>query len=307
MAFPKISVIVPVYNAEKYLHRCIDSILAQTFTDFELLLIDDGSKDRSGAICDEYAVKDSRVRVFHKENGGSTSARALGVNNSQADWLTFVDSDDELEVFCLSQFAKNVSDDIDIIVGFHEEVNIENTEMTIEQYRGWCISGFNIGPHCKLYRKNLFSKYIFDIPKDIRLGEDWIMNIRLSFATNRKVRVLKDKNKIYHYHSDNDNQITKRVSYTLESVERFFQYYERSIPQDMNDCFIKEICQAKMYHILWLVKLSYKTPVEKTTYYKFLLSNREQCGFSIKQRIKILMCGSMATRYLLKKRLLKTL
>ena len=67
---PKISVIVPVYNAERYLHLCIDSILAQTFTDFEVLLIDDGSKDKSGEICDEYAKKDIRVKVFHKENGG---------------------------------------------------------------------------------------------------------------------------------------------------------------------------------------------------------------------------------------------
>lgn len=92
---PKISVIVPVYNTEKYLHRCIDSILAQTFTDFELLLIDDGSKDSSGKICDEYAAKDSRVRVFHKENGGVSSARNLGLDNAQGEWIAFVDSDDQ--------------------------------------------------------------------------------------------------------------------------------------------------------------------------------------------------------------------
>ena len=91
---PQISVIVPVYNTEKYLHRCIDSILAQTFTDFELLLIDDGSTDNSGTICDEYATKDSRVRVFHKKNGGVSSARNLGVDNAKGEWVTFVDSDD---------------------------------------------------------------------------------------------------------------------------------------------------------------------------------------------------------------------
>ena len=91
---PKISVIVPVYNTEKYLHRYIDSILAQTFTDFELLLINDGSKDNSGAICDEYAAKDSRVRVFHKENGGASSARNMGLDNAKGKWVTFVDSDD---------------------------------------------------------------------------------------------------------------------------------------------------------------------------------------------------------------------
>lgn len=93
---PKISVIVPVYNTEQYLPRCIDSILSQTFTDFELLLIDDGSKDNSGKICDEYAAKDSRIRVFHKENGGVSSARNMGLNNAQGEWITFVDSDDYL-------------------------------------------------------------------------------------------------------------------------------------------------------------------------------------------------------------------
>ena len=91
---PKISVIVPVYNTEKYLRRCIDSVLAQTYQDFELLLIDDGSKDSSGAICDEYAEKDTRVRVFHKENGGVSSARNLGLDNAKGEWVTFIDSDD---------------------------------------------------------------------------------------------------------------------------------------------------------------------------------------------------------------------
>ena len=80
---PSISVIIPVYKAEKYLHRCIDSLLAQTFTDFEILLIDDGSPDRSGEICDEYAAKDSRIRVIHKENGGVSSARQCGIDNAQ--------------------------------------------------------------------------------------------------------------------------------------------------------------------------------------------------------------------------------
>lgn len=91
---PKISVIIPVYNVEKYLHTCLDSILAQTFTDFELILIDDGSPDSSGKICDEYAEKDSRIRVFHQENQGQAAARNFGVNQAKADWIHFVDSDD---------------------------------------------------------------------------------------------------------------------------------------------------------------------------------------------------------------------
>lgn len=93
-ARPVISVVVPVYNTEKYLHRCVDSILAQTFTDFELLLIDDGSQDESGNICDSYVCLDSRVRVFHKTNGGVSSARNLGLDKARGEWVTFCDSDD---------------------------------------------------------------------------------------------------------------------------------------------------------------------------------------------------------------------
>ena len=113
--FPKISVIVPVYNTEKYLHRCINSVLVQTYTDFELLLIDDGSKDSSGTICDEYAAQDTRVRVFHKENGGVSSARNLGLGNAQGEWITFVDSDDYIEENFLKSFEGYF--DADLIVG----------------------------------------------------------------------------------------------------------------------------------------------------------------------------------------------
>ena len=94
MSNPKISVIIPVYNAESTLRRCVDSFLAQTFTDFECLLINDGSKDRSGEICDEYVARDSRVKVFHKENGGVSSARNVGLDNATGEWIAFVDSDD---------------------------------------------------------------------------------------------------------------------------------------------------------------------------------------------------------------------
>ena len=89
-----ISIIVPVYNVEKYLNRCLDSILNQTFTDFELILIDDGSTDSSGAICDEFSLLDQRVVVRHKENGGICSARNLGLDISQGDYIGFCDSDD---------------------------------------------------------------------------------------------------------------------------------------------------------------------------------------------------------------------
>jgi glycosyltransferase involved in cell wall biosynthesis len=91
---PIISIIVPIYNVEKYLHRCIDSILAQTFTDFECILIDDGSPDNCPAICDEYAAKDSRIVVIHQKNAGVSAARNAGLNIARGEWIGFVDSDD---------------------------------------------------------------------------------------------------------------------------------------------------------------------------------------------------------------------
>lgn len=94
----EITVVVPVYKVEQYLHRCIDSILVQTYRDFELILIDDGSPDSCGMICDEYAKSDSRIHVIHQENGGLSAARNAGIDwafaNSDSQWLTFIDSDD---------------------------------------------------------------------------------------------------------------------------------------------------------------------------------------------------------------------
>ena len=97
MNTPKISIIVPVYKVEQYLRRCLDSIVAQTFTDWECILIDDGSPDNSGKICDEYAAKDGRFRVFHQENAGVSAARNKGLDEARGEWIAFVDSDDWVE------------------------------------------------------------------------------------------------------------------------------------------------------------------------------------------------------------------
>ena len=115
---PLVSIIVPVYNAEKYLNRCIDSILSQTMTDFELLLIDDGSKDDSGRICDEYSEKDARVRVFHKTNGGVSSARNLGLDNAIGDWITYVDADDRCSYEYLEHLLSKVDEGTDLIISY---------------------------------------------------------------------------------------------------------------------------------------------------------------------------------------------
>lgn len=110
-----ISVIIPVYNVESYLHQCIDSVLAQTYQDFELLLIDDGSTDGSGAICDAYAAKDARVQVFHQKNDGVSSARNLGIKNAKGEWITFVDGDDWVSEDYLKNLHNNAKS-VDLVI-----------------------------------------------------------------------------------------------------------------------------------------------------------------------------------------------
>lgn len=95
------SIIVPVYKVEKYLERCVESIINQTFEDFELILIDDGSPDRCGAICDEYAAEDERIKVIHQKNQGVSVARNAGLDVATGDYICFVDSDDWIELDCL--------------------------------------------------------------------------------------------------------------------------------------------------------------------------------------------------------------
>ena len=117
MMSPKISIIVAVYKAEAYLHRCVDSLLAQTFRDFEILLIDDGSPDNSGKICDDYAKQDARIRVFHKENGGVSSARQCGMEHVRGEYVIHADPDDWVEPNMLEElYAKAEESDADMVI-----------------------------------------------------------------------------------------------------------------------------------------------------------------------------------------------
>ena len=107
---PKVSIIVPIYNVEKYIHKCIDSILSQTFTDFELILVDDGSPDKCGEICEQYALKDNRIKVVHKENGGLSDARNAGIDVASGKYIYFIDSDDWISpnsIISLLNFAED--------------------------------------------------------------------------------------------------------------------------------------------------------------------------------------------------------
>ena len=177
---PTISVIVPVYNVEKYLRCCVDSILAQTFTDIEVLLVDDGSTDGSGAICDEYAQKDSRVRVFHKANGGVSSARNLGLDNTRGGYIMFVDSDDKVAPTICETLLSYAADGIMPICAHYKWVDGKTFAVTSNhQQTFYPVKEFDIGatpsPWCKLYEKRLIGRCL-RFREDFSFMEDALFN-----------------------------------------------------------------------------------------------------------------------------------
>lgn len=130
-----ISVIVPIYNVEKYIRKCVDSIIGQTYMNIELFLVDDGSPDNCGAICDEYAQKDKRIRVIHKENGGLSSARNAALDVVTGDYVMFVDSDDWVEPdFCKKALEMAIKEDVPIVSFGYNNVVIKKKDNVVERY-----------------------------------------------------------------------------------------------------------------------------------------------------------------------------
>ncbi|MBO5345606.1 MAG: glycosyltransferase [Paludibacteraceae bacterium] len=225
MNTPLVSVIVPVYKAEKFLHKCVDSLLAQTMTDFEVLLIDDGSPDRSGAICDEYAAKDSRIRVFHKANGGVSSARNLGLDNAQGEWIAFVDSDDWVEVDYLLELTRKL--DVDLIltgVIFTSGLKIKvESEYYSSKEIDKCFNKYSdtsvlTAPWAKLYRKSLIQKHVIRFDDKIRCGEDFIFVCQfLLFCES--IRVFEYIGYNYYNAGEQNISFSKRYNLSIEELE----------------------------------------------------------------------------------------
>ena len=218
---PQISVIVPVYNAEKYVHRCIDSILVQTFTDFELLLINDGSKDKSGTICDEYAAKDSRVRVFHKKNGGVSSARNVGLDNAKGIWVAYVDSDDWVTNDYLKNLLSHTQGKIDLVVSFPTYIYRDGTSKKVE-YPSKLVNENNFedifvehsmhqntSPWSKLFRRELIERFNIRFCEEMHIGEDLLFLYTYMIHTVN-IYISKDTDYLYSY--DLETSLTKRVN-----------------------------------------------------------------------------------------------
>lgn len=213
LVLPKISIIVPVYNVEKYLKQCIDSILLQSFQNWECILVDDGSVDNSGNICDEYATKDSRIQVVHKKNGGVCSARNIGLLNANGEWIYFVDSDDILYPNALSLFDEMTLNSVDAIMAgytvspeYYDRIILKNIQnkYSIKSIRDalmemYMPTDFSYQGYlwCKLFKKSIIVENSLQFNEAISFNEDRLFIVE--YLCKCKNPIAYTTNPVYGY------------------------------------------------------------------------------------------------------------
>ena len=219
----EISVIVPIYRIEKYLPECIDSLLDQSFLNFELILVDDGSPDNCPKICDDYSKKDTRIKVIHKENGGLLSARKAGLKAAKGNYIAYVDGDDWVDKFYLdTMFKLAVANDSDLVVtghfrefdgkietikpkmaGIYDENELKSSIIPNAIYNGdFCEHGMSTYVWNKLFKRELLNKILFDVPNEIVMGED--AAITYSYLSISKSLVI-SRIPLYYYRQRHDS------------------------------------------------------------------------------------------------------
>jgi glycosyltransferase involved in cell wall biosynthesis len=228
---PTISVIVPVYNAEKYLNRCLDSLLAQTYQDFELLLVNDGSSDNSGIICERYAQRDERISVFHQQNQGVAAARQRGIDMASGAYSIHVDPDDWVEPTMLEEiYAEAKASNADMVICDFLVEYSQKTQYASQRVRKcnaeYCLSrmmsGRIHGSLCnKLIRTELYKKYDIRFHEGINYCEDYLICVQL-FLRGVKISYLPKA--FYHYDQIvNENSATRKLTKDIIQMRlRFF-------------------------------------------------------------------------------------
>ena len=230
MRTPLISVIIPVYNVEKYLHRCLDSVIAQTYQNLEIICVDDGSVDESGKICDQYAVRDAHIKVIHQENQGPSAARNRGLDAAEGEYIAFVDSDDYIleDMYkkmldkllnynvdlCVCQWQYEFSDGRQVVKKKNIDPTIYGRKTSLEfarfLYRGNYENGVVVAAWNKLYRRALLDTIHFEG----RIHEDDAFNGRI-MAKNISVYVMEEQ---FYVYAQNGDSLTNKPF----SANKFF-------------------------------------------------------------------------------------
>lgn len=290
-----ISIIVPVYNTEKYLDKCIQSVLAQTYTNWELLLIDDGSTDSSGIICDKYAAEDNRIRVFHKENGGVSSARNLGLDNAKGEWISFVDADDWIEptmYFDMHEGTHLQNADIvycDIRMVFTNRIIVYHAAQYNADKRVF-LNNFITSDWTSLcnlvVRRALFEKYQIRVPQNIAFCEDFDVSFRL-MAVAQKISHIDQP--LYNYNRTNQSSALHNISPLYYRDERIVNIGLIKFAQS------KGIYQDIAKTLCWrLLKSEQEYILDKNQHHLFLVTHPDSHKFIwscpyLNKKVKIMM------------------
>lgn len=241
----KISILVPVYNVEQYLPRCIESVLTQDFQDWEMILVDDGSPDKCPQICDMYAEKDNRIKVIHKPNGGANSARLTGFEVSQGAYLMFLDSDDYLLPNALSVLYNKIEEGYDIVKGNDIRFNgewkkIERPRLAGKEILGhkdylMSVLNYDVLPYLwgGLYKRDLFTSEVFRDNQDITICEDWISNISIWNKVDKYIAI---DHAVYAYFINDDSLMQQNVI-SFEYQEKLKNKMMKYIPVSDHDLY----------------------------------------------------------------------
>ena len=232
-SLPAISVIIPVYNAEKTIRQCVNSILSQEYKNYELLLINDGSKDASPAICDEYARQDDRVRVFHKENGGVSSARNLGLDNAQGEWITFVDSDDYIAAGYFDKIAEHNEDVIfmdyntvlnGVFWGFGSKRYLFSN-VSIKDFLYYNFStNYLRSPCIKFYKHSIIDCSRFHT--DMKIAEDYCFVMEYLSKCNTIATISSSFYIICTHEIDQESRYPVSVDYAVKSLSHLLRAFD---------------------------------------------------------------------------------
>ena len=285
-----ISIIIPVYNAEKHLSRCLDSILHQTYRNWELIIVDDGSSDGSSIIYNKYSEIDSRIKIIKQENKGANKARQEGWRAATGEWITFVDADDFIPNNAIKSLADMITDKSDIIIGWTSNFKTNENSINIEEYRNRCIGCYKIevGPYAHLFRKTLYSDSIFDLPRELKVGEDDLMNIRLSYRTFKPIYFVHEM--VYFYDMTNENSIIHKHKGSFDYEYLFHQYRILSIPPEQHLKYINATISIRFYQLLKLIKEKpFDNKWKKHKFTTDLISDIKSQNYTISKSIKLLL------------------
>lgn len=235
----EVSIIVPVYNLEKYLPKCIDSILNQTFTNFELILVNDGSTDLSGEICEKYAKEDSRIKVLHKKNGGVASARNVGLEIAKGNYIGFVDNDDFINKYMFEKLYENaVHYSADIVVCDYLEVTDEQSCKPMQQDMNYKVEHYTntealnqlyttnnvtfVVPWNKLYKRHLFKGIKYKVGNS---NDDETIAHKLLYYS---VRVTYIRTGLYYYIQRKGSQMDSNV-FHIKKFDAVYAFKDREV------------------------------------------------------------------------------